>query len=201
MKCLAIDTSGAHLTVALILEDKVYSDFTLDTGLKHSISLMSKIEEVLNKAGVSLSEIDLFSAVVGPGSFTGIRIGVSTVKAFSFAFDKKVIPVTSFEVLEYNKPCGKNLAVINARHDNYYACGFNGKSVSLKPSFLTKEEILSLKDEYEILSTEECEFNGVKCDLLVGLIEAVKEKMKSGGVSRENLIPLYVKKSQAEEGL
>ncbi len=201
MKCLAIDTSGAHLTVALILEDKVYSDFTLDTGLKHSVSLMPKIEEVLHKAGVSLSEIDLFSAVIGPGSFTGIRIGVSTVKAFSYAFGKKVLPVTSFEVLEYNKPCGKNLTVINARHDNYYACGFNGKSVTIEPTFLTKEEVLALKGEYEVLSNEEGELVDLKCDLLNGLVEAVKDKMKNGGVSRENLIPLYVKKSQAEEGL
>ncbi len=201
MKCLAIDTSGAHLTVALILEDKVYSDFTLDTGLKHSISLMPKIEEVLNKAGVSLSEIDLFSAVIGPGSFTGIRIGVSTVKAFSYAFNKKVLPVTSFEVLEYNKPCGKNLAVINARHDNYYACGFNGKSVTIEPTFLTKEDVLALKGEYEVLSNEDGELIDLKCDLLKGLVEAVKDKIKSGGESRESLIPLYVKKSQAEEGL
>ncbi len=200
MKCLAIDTSGAHLTVALIDGDKVFSDFTLDTGLKHSISLMPKIEEVIKKANVSLSEIDLFSAVIGPGSFTGIRIGVSTVKAFSYAFNKKVLPVTSFEVLEYNKPCGKNLAIIDARHDNYYACGYTDNRISIEPTFLSGEEILKLSSEYEVLSSNKGELVTTQCDLLKGLVEAVKAKI-SLGVDREELIPLYVKKSQAEEGL
>ena len=201
MKCLAIDTSGDHLTVALIDGEKVVYEFCQDTGLRHSISLMPYIEAVLNKAGVSISDIDVYSCVIGPGSFTGIRIGVSTVKAFSYANDKPVLPITSFDVLEYNKPCGKNLTVIDARHDNYYACFYDENKVIKEPCFITKEEILQLKCDYVVLSAVDSDITTVKCDLLKGLIDAVKDKLKNCITDRESLIPLYVKKSQAEEGL
>lgn len=201
MKCLAIDTSGDHLTVALIDGDSVFYEFCQDTGLRHSISLMPYIEKVLEKAGVKVNDIDVYSCVIGPGSFTGIRIGVSTVKAFSYANDKPVLPVTSFDVLEYNKPCGKNLTVIDARHDNYYASIFEDNKIVKEPCFITKEEILKLKGEYEVLSAVDSDITTVKCDLLKGLISAVKDKLSTSITDRESLIPLYVKKSQAEEGL
>lgn len=200
MKCLAIDTSGAHLTVALIEDEKVTSEYLEDSGLRHSTILMTSIERVLNKAGVKISDVDLFACVVGPGSFTGIRIGISTVKAFSYANNKPVLSVTSFEVLEYNRPYGKNIAVIDARHDNYYVMGFDGDKVVIEPSFLSKEEILKIKGEYEILSFADNDITTVKCDLLNGLVNAVRAKM-AFATDRESLLPLYVKKSQAEEGL
>ena len=201
MKCLAIDTSGDHLTVALIDGENVTCEFCQDTGLRHSISLMPYIESVLSKANVSVKDIDVYSCVIGPGSFTGIRIGVSTVKAFSYANNKPVLPVTSFDVLEYNKPYGKNLTVIDARHDNYYACAYEDNVVVREPSFMSKEDIVNLKGEYSVLSAVDNDITTVKCDLLNGLISAVKDKFNNGVTDRESLIPLYVKKSQAEEGL
>lgn len=201
MRCLAIDTSGDHLTVALIDGESVEYEFCQDTGLRHSISLMPYIEKVLDKAGLTPKDIDVYSCVIGPGSFTGIRIGVSTVKAFSYANNKPVLPVTSFEVLEYNKPYGKNITVIDARHDNYYASIYEDNIVVKEPCFLTKDEILCLKDSYDVLSATDSDITTVKCDLLQGLVKAVKEKLKTSITDRESLIPLYVKKSQAEEGL
>ena len=200
MKCLAIDTSNSHLTVALIDDDKVISEYLEDTNLRHSTILMPAIEKVLSSAGIKLKDIDVYSCVVGPGSFTGIRIGISTVKALSYANDKLVLPITSFETLEYNRPYGKNIAVIDARHDNYYAMGYDNGKVVIKPSFLSKDEIISLKGEYEILSSTDSDIATVKCNLLNGLVSAVKAKM-ANATDRESLLPLYVKKSQAEEGL
>ncbi len=200
MKCLAIDTSNSHLTVALIDDDKVISEYLEDTNLRHSTILMPAIEKVLSSAGIKLKDIDVYSCVVGPGSFTGIRIGISTVKALSYANDKLVLPITSFETLEYNRPYGKNIAVIDARHDNYYAMGYDNGKVVIKSSFLSKDEIISLKGEYEILSSTDSDIATVKCNLLNGLVSAVKAKM-ANATDRELLLPLYVKKSQAEEGL
>lgn len=201
MKCLAIDTSGAHLTVALIDENSVVYEFIKDTGLKHSISLMPAIEKVLQKSQTNLNEIDVFASVIGPGSFTGIRIGVSTAKALAYANDKSVLAITSFEVLEYNKENGKNLAIIDARHNNYYAMGFTDRVESYKASFLSGEEIIKLSKDYEILSATDSELNKANCSYLDGLIRAVREKISQATKDKETLIPLYVKKSQAEEAL
>ena len=73
--------------------------------------------------------------------------------------------------------------------------------VIVEPSFMSKEEIINLKGEYSVLSAVENEITTDKCDLLQGLINAVKDKLNNSLTDRESLIPLYVKKSQAEEGL
>ena len=122
---LAIDTSGNGLTVAVGGEKKAVSRLENCT-LTHSVELMGEIEKTLEKAGLDKENIDVFACSVGPGSFTGIRIGVSTVKAFGYALNKKVLAVTSFLSLAYNVEKGrKKLAVIDARHGNYYACGYD----------------------------------------------------------------------------
>ena len=84
--------------------------------------------DFLAGAGMSLSDFEFFSAVVGAGSFTGIRIGVSAAKGFCLACEKPSIPVTSFELSAYNavEPCDKILCIVDALHDAYYACGFDG---------------------------------------------------------------------------
>ena len=160
---------------------------------------MPEVENLLIKANLNISEIDVFSAVIGPGSFTGIRIGVSAIKAFAYAFNKPVIPVTSFDVLAYNKRNGKRLAVIDAMHDNFYVAGYNDDNVTLPPSFITKNELINLTNEYEVLSSNEIE--GVK-HTIVSLNDGYITALKSVNTTNDNesLVPLYVRKSQAEEG-
>ena len=85
MNYLAVDTSGAHLTVILIKNDEVFCTFLPDGNLKHSITMMPEVENLLLKANLNISDIDVYSAVIGPGSFTGIRIGVSAIKAFALS--------------------------------------------------------------------------------------------------------------------
>ena len=201
MNYLLIDTSGTHLTVVVLKGEEIFSEFLPDGNLKHSVTLMPAVENLLEKANTSIKDINGFVAVIGPGSFTGIRIGVSTVKALAYAFNKPVLAVTSFDVLAYNKRGGKRLAVIDAMHDNFYACGYDGEVISLAPSFITKSEVEKLSNEYEILSVSEIDGISVtKCSLLDGLINAVNAKINEFKLGVEVLEPLYVRKSQAEEG-
>ena len=131
MKYLALDTSGKRLTV-LIRKDSEYFVYTDENcGVKHSVEVMPQIEQLLSKANLSLSEVDFFASVTGAGSFTGIRIGVSTIKALCLAYQKKAVAVTSFDTIAYNKKDEKVLAVINAGHGGYYACG-SDESMSLR---------------------------------------------------------------------
>ena len=201
MNYLAIDTSGSHLTVVITKNGEIFSKFLPDGNLKHSITLMPTVEELLDKANITIENIDGFAVVIGPGSFTGIRIGVSTVKAFAYAFKKPVLAVTSFDVLAYNKRGGKRLAVIDAMHDNFYASGYDENGVTITPSFLTKSDVIALSSEYEILSSTEIDGLVVtKVSLLTGLINAISEKQSEFSLDVEVLEPLYVRKSQAEEG-
>ena len=201
MKYLAIDTSGTHLTIVLIKNGQVFSEFIPDGNLKHSITLMPAVEKILDDNNVEVSEVDGFACVIGPGSFTGIRIGVATIKALAYAFKKPVLSVTSFDVLAYNKRVGKRLAVIDAMHDNFYVAGYDGDEVTIKPCFLEKTEVIKLSKEYEVLSSTDIENVTTKnANLLLGLVNAVQNKVGEFTLNLDALNPLYVRKSQAEEG-
>ena len=150
MNYLAIDTSGGYLTVAA-RGKKSCLIYREDVGLRHSVTLMDAVEECLGKAELPLGEVDVFACAVGPGSFTGIRIGVATAKAFAYANNAKVLAVTSFESLAYNAGKeGTKLVLIDAGHSYRYACGFDKDNrIVLSPCYLSDGEIAKLVPSYD----------------------------------------------------
>lgn len=201
MNYLAIDTSNKNLTVIFYVDNKEYSIFRPNCGVNHSVELMPAIEKAVSTANKGLDDVDFICAVVGAGSFTGIRIGVSTAKALCFAKNKPCLAVTSFDTMAYNKKDENLLAVIDAKHDSYYVCGYKNSNVSFAPSFVGKQEVLNLSKEYTLISTEEIE--GLKTTIvspLEGLKKAIEAKIGEVTFDLESLSPLYIRKSQAEEG-
>ena len=201
MKCLGIDTSGSHLTVAIINEDKIYSKHLPNCNLQHSVIAMQEVEDLLLLANLDIFDIDVFACVVGPGSFTGIRIGVSTAKALGYAKNKPVLGVTSFDTLAYNIDSGKVLAVVDAKHGNYYVCAYKNGEVQTKPAFMTEAQIKSEFSDFQAISSQKLEnFDNFVASLPSGLTNAISALNKNC-THHENCYPLYVKRSQAEEEL
>ncbi len=99
MKILVIDTSGPVCGTAVMDEEKVYSEYTAQNRNTHSASLMPMIEAALNSAGTELKTLDAVTAVTGPGSFTGVRIGVATAKGLAHGAGLPCIPVDALEAL------------------------------------------------------------------------------------------------------
>ena len=201
MNYLAFDTSGMHLTVGVGGKSNYVKEIK-ECFHSHSVILMKEIESVLACAKLTLDDIDVVACSVGPGSFTGIRIGVSTAKAFAYALNKKVLSVTSFESLAYNtNEKVKKLTLVDARHDNFYACGFSeNNEVIIEPCFLSKDKIIDLYKDFLIISDTKIEGMETKVgDIGYGFIEAVENNLERATLDEETLIPLYVKKSQAEE--
>ena len=129
MNYLAIDTSGKNLTVVIEYNGYVEEYYDESCGVNHSVALMPKIEELKEKSNADFTKLDFIAVVVGAGSFTGIRIGVATIKALCFAHNLPALSITSFDTIAYNKGSGKFLAVIDAKHDSYYVCGYENKKV------------------------------------------------------------------------
>ncbi len=190
MNYLAIDTHAGYLTVVVSFKGQIYTKYLAECGLTHSVILNKGIEDTLNSANATLQDMDFFACVVGAGSFTGIRIGVSCIKAFSFALNKKVLSITSFDTIAYNTDRQKVLAIVDARNGNNYACIYE-KGKAKEPKFISALELEELKKEYKVVSCKEV-------DVVNGLVLAVEDK-KEFLTDRESLVPLYVKKSQAEE--
>ena len=201
MNYLAIDTSGKNLTVIISKNGQIYKYFDSECGVNHSVALMPKIEEIALKCGFDFNTADFFCAVVGAGSFTGIRIGVSTIKAMCFVFNKPCLSITSFDTISYNKKGEKVLAIIDAKHNGYYVCGYDNNEVVLQPSYIDGQKLSELLTEFKGVSF--CEINGFNIevvDVCEGLIQAINSNLDKISSDLESLAPLYVRKSQAEEG-
>ena len=129
---LGIDSSNTAATTAISTEEKIIAEFTLDNKMTHSEKLMCLIEKLLEETGLKISDIDVFAASLGPGSFTGLRIGVATVKAFAYAGEKKVIGVSSLEVLANNLNyfSGVVAPILDARNNRVFGgIYYNGKAI------------------------------------------------------------------------
>lgn len=121
MKLLAIDTSNKIASVAIFENNEFLGEKLSDDQKTHSEKLLPIIDELLAELKLKISDIDLFAVSVGPGSFTGIRIGVSTIKGIAQALDKRVIGVTALEGLIELGNNENVCAVINAKHGNVYS--------------------------------------------------------------------------------
>ena len=102
MKILAIDTSSKICSVAITEDTNKIIELHSDDEKTHSVKLMPMIDEALKTCSLTLDNIDLLSCCVGPGSFTGVRIGIATVKAFSDAKSISTVGISSLEELAYN---------------------------------------------------------------------------------------------------
>lgn len=201
MNYLAIDTSGKNLTVLVCKENQITMFHDEECGVNHSVELMPRVEEIVEKTGLELSSVDFFACVVGAGSFTGIRIGVATVKALCFAYSKPCLSITSFDTLAYNMKGGKILALIDAKHNGFYACGYENGKIVLPPAYLMRDEVMELQEEYIFVANGEIDGMEVKTvSVAEGLKLAVEAKLSEVNEDIESLNPLYVRKSQAEEG-
>ncbi|HHT97980.1 MAG TPA: tRNA (adenosine(37)-N6)-threonylcarbamoyltransferase complex dimerization subunit type 1 TsaB [Clostridiales bacterium] len=102
MKILALDSSGLVASVALVTEDELLAEYTVNYKKTHSQTLLPMLGEIVTMIGLDLSEIDAIAVSSGPGSFTGLRIGSATAKGLGYALDKPIISVPTLDALAYN---------------------------------------------------------------------------------------------------
>lgn len=199
---LAIDTANEYLTVVAVKDGKEYFSHIPDCSMRHSVTLMPEVDKLLTGAGLSLNDFDFFACVVGAGSFTGIRIGISAVKGFCLATGKPSLPITSFDLLAYTKEeSGKRLCLVNAMHDAYYVCGYGESGICYPPAYLTEAEVLELaKQGYKVLSYASLPIAEKTTVTVVnpkdGLVNAVRRLAEQNCFGE--LTALYVRKSSAE---
>lgn len=193
---LAVDTSSRYLTVAAVKGERQVVKYVADCAMQHSVALMDEIEKALSEAGLTPADCDYFVAVTGPGSFTGIRIGLSCVKGYAVALGKPAAGVTTFDMLSYNVNSGCDyLVAVDAMHGNFYVCGYTAAGAcNLSPRCLSTQEIVALNRP--VYGTEELSLpNYMRLDPSKCLAAAAVKAALNGGA----LSALYVKKPQAEE--
>lgn len=205
MKLIAISTSAKNPSVALLRDDgsiKLKIDYS---GKPHSVSLMPLLDELLTEEDVEISSIDAFAVDIGPGSFTGVRIGVSTVNALAMAANKKIIPVNALSALRRLAPAGSVvISLIDARNGNGYGAVYAYGKCIIEPCACVQQDIISACDSIGILGDEgvlvgdcygQCDY--VNAELVIKeALFMLSENPISAAV--DSAVPMYLRPSQAE---
>ena len=134
MNVLCIDTSSSAGSIVLVCGKGVRGELYVDSPQTHSARLLPGIDTVLRSVNLTISDVDGFGVISGPGSFTGIRIGLTTVKGLADSLGKPVFPVTSFEawVEKHHNLQGILVPLIPARRGEVYACVYERQGSGLK---------------------------------------------------------------------
>ena len=149
MKILALDTSAKTASVAITEDGRLLGVSNIENGLTQSELILPMAEDLLKRLGMSFSDIDLFAVTVGPGSFTGVRIGVATVKGLAFGRDIPCAPVSTLEALAENAAGLSGLIVpcMDARRGQFYTATFrsgeNGVTRLTPDRAISAEELAS----------------------------------------------------------
>lgn len=222
MKILAIDTSTTHSSCAVMDDNNIVGDFSINQSMSHNEILLVMVDEMLKKLNIDIEDIDLFVAVTGPGSFTGIRIGVTVVKALAMALNKPIVAVNTLEALSFGVFTDKKkIPLIDARGERvYYGVyeGINNENI-VAPALLTIDELLeefSDKGEFifvgdcvnlykdRILENKNFEITPACLNSCISKNACVigKQKYERGDISDcFSLSPEYVRLSQAQRDL
>jgi len=122
MKILAVDTSSLVAAVAITDNERLMGEYILNHKKNHSQKLMPMIKELMDNLELNPKDIDIFAAASGPGSFTGLRIGITTVKALAYAVNKPVVSVPTLDALAFNIPVYDSLVcpIMDARNNQVF---------------------------------------------------------------------------------
>lgn len=226
MIVLSIDSSSLVTTVSLLKDEHILGEYTLNFKREHSVILMEKIELLLKDCEVDISDIDGFVVSKGPGSFTGLRIGMATIKGLSMGSNKPYVSISSLDALANSLLTfdGIICPIMDALRDSVYTCLY--KNVDGKLTKISDYCALSLDELADLLSkkgenviftgdgvTKHKNFllNNVKNATLApnhlsiirasSLGELGMTELKAGNFDDINSSPLYLKKPQAEREL
>lgn len=219
MKILVVETATATCSVALLEDNHVLYEENTENGFTHSENLLPMIKEAFDRTGLTLSQIDLYAASIGPGSFTGIRIGIATLKAFIDVANKPSIGISSLEGLRYNVPKQHIVcSILDAKNENVYYALYEENSPIIEPQFFSVTAMIEALKEKKV---QDITFVG---DGAILYQQELKQAFPNAHFSEENktrassigkaaydhmkekrdlapLTPLYLRKSQAERVL
>ena len=207
MNILAIDTTAKIAQISCIKENEV---FKTEMAGPFSEKIMPAIDQVLQNANIDIDNVDCFAVATGPGSFTGIRIGIAVIKGFLSAKDAKCIAVNSFEQIAYNITDSNFIVLLDSGNVEHYYAIFADKKVT-EMGHGTIEQIKSYAKQNSIKiyysqreKTAFCEYDGlVEVEEKPNSFEEmIKNKAQNCEfVMLSQLSPIYIKLSQAEIGL
>lgn len=205
MISLFIDTSLTNVSISVLKDNKILSIMEKEIPNMHSAYVTKFIKDMLDAAKIDANSIDNLLVVNGPGSFTGVRIGVTIAKTYGYLINKDIIPVSSLKSLAISANKQANvMSIIPANKNSYYVGIYDSNLSELVPeACITKDEIAELCSKYDpyIVSTASNVMGKHKINKqtldIPKIVDYYKDKEK---VNYYKLVPNYLKLPQALEG-
>lgn len=202
MISLFIDTSNSDVSIAVCKDDEILASICDSIPNMHSVYVVPYLEKIVNEAGVDFSDIDKIMVVNGPGSFTGIRIGLTVAKILGYCLNKSIIPVSSLKALALSSSGDYIMSIIDARNDNYYIGFYDRYYNEIIPEhFANIEEINDLLLKYDdvcLVSNSELNINNyIVNKVSYDVLNIVNYYMGEEEIDAHNLKSNYLKLPQA----
>ena len=191
MKYLFIDSATTNLVVAIINEGKIAYIYDNNDGHDTSSKMMPVLAEAFENTGLKPQDIDKIFVVTGPGSFTGIRVGLTVAKTMAYALNIPIVPISSLEVMA---SCSGGTALINARRGYVFAGTYDEKLNVIYPDSYV---LMSDKLDKPYISYDEFEFTAEKPK--IDVLKVIKKHENDYPVNPHTLKPNYLKMTEAEE--
>lgn len=191
MISMFIDTSLSDVSIALLKNGKLLSLIHDNIPGEHSIYVSKYIEDILTENNILPKDVNEIIVVNGPGSFTGIRIGVTIAKIFAYLSNIRIVTITSLKARVIGVKGDYLLSIIDAKHNNYYVGLYDKNYNMLKEQFMTKEQKDSLIEMYNpIVITEKEDFD---------IEEIIKYSNQLESENPHGVNPIYLKLPEAME--
>lgn len=200
MISLLIDTSTSNLTVSIMNNKEVLYKYQETILSDMSSKLLPIIDNGLKEHNLKLENIDKIFVVNGPGSFTGIRVGVTVAKTIAWALKKDIIPLSSLELIATTNTSKKYIVpMIDARRNNVFAGIYDNNLNCIKEDKLISiEEISNLNGDYEFISYDNIKLESV-IKPNIDVLKIINKHINDEGINPHNLNPNYLKLTEAEE--
>ena len=204
MISLFIDTSLSSVSISVIKDNKILSLIEKDIPNMHSIYTTSYLKKALDDANINPLEIDNIYIVNGPGSFTGLRIGVTIAKTYGHLIDKNLTPVSTLKAIAISSDYrGIIMSVIKANKSNYYV-GVYDKNYQnvIEEKFINLSNLMDLVNKYHpyIVTTEDINIDNIQINKInIDILKIINYYQDKEKVNYYALVPNYIKQPQAVE--
>ena len=203
MRSLLIDTTTSNIIVSIIEDNNILFEYKETIISDMSSKILPIISNGLNSINLKLKDIDKIFVSNGPGSFTGIRVGVTVAKTIAWALKKEIVPISSLELMATTPTNKKYLvSMIDARRGNVFAGIYDKNLNIIKEDKLMNLNELSkdLNNEYEFISYDNINLNNIVIPN-VDVLKIINKHINDIGINPHNINPNYLKLTEAEEKL
>ena len=199
MRSLLLDTSNSFINIYVVENNEIFVEEHIKVLKDMSNIIMPKIRELFDRLDFDIKDVDKLFVTIGPGSFTGVRIGITVIKTIGYSLNIPICPISTLEYLASISTDEKRiLSIIDARRGNVFAGYYDNNLDRIKEEELISYEDIN-KNNYDIVVSYDGVYNSNVIN--VDILKLINKHLNDKSINPHSLVPNYLKKTEAEEKL